>query len=192
MTEARHICASLAEAFAPDPFYRAVTVDVGNDEPARHAMLTEYFRLALDEARDVGELRLSGSDGAALWLTNEYSQADVNAASKRRTLALSNLLGKRGFQNYEDISAEMLRKLPGSFEGAWYLSILGVRAQARGRGLAQQLLGPTLERADRLDARCYLETFNPLSLPFYRRLGFAEEVELWEPVTSQRYWLLSR
>ena len=72
------------------------------------------------------------------------------------------------------------------------MSILGVHPAARGQGLAQRLLAPTLAHADRQGAVSYLETFNPLSLPFYERLGFGGSVEGREPVTGRAYWLLVR
>ena len=86
----------------------------------------------------------------------------------------------------------MAQQLPAALEPVWYLSILGVRPQARGQGLAQRLLAPTLARADREQAVCYLETYNPLSLPFYARLGFGPQAEHVEPVMARRYWLLVR
>ena len=86
----------------------------------------------------------------------------------------------------------MEQQLPAYLAGAWYLSILGVRPAARGQRLAQRLLELTLTRADQQGETCYLETFNPLSLPFYRRLGFDHEIHCFEEVTGRHYWILTR
>ncbi len=186
------VCFSLAEALIDDPFYRAATVDSAADEENRRLILARYFALAIEEASGIGEVRCAGDDGAAVWITGEANPGDIETLSRMRTQALAGLLGAAGFGNYVGISGSMEEKLPAHLAGAWYLSILGVRPEARGQGLAQQLLEPTLERADRLGATCFLETFNPMSLPFYRRLGFDRENPRFEEITARPYWILTR
>jgi len=183
---------ALAEALIDDPFYRAVTVEASADEGRRLAALAQYFGLAIEEAIGIGEIQYAGHDGAALWHTHEASDSVENMYSAARKRALAELLGAAGFGNYLRISESMGKQVPAQLADAWYLSILGVRPTVRGQGLAQRLLELTLSRADRQGATCYLETFNPLSLPFYRRLGFREEVRCFEEVTARVYWILTR
>lgn len=183
---------ALALALADDPFYRAVSVVAGADAAQRTQLLEAYFRLALDEAAQVGEVHSHGADGAALWLMPEAGATAIAAAQAVRNQALQPLLGPQGYQAYADVCAAMAQQVPPALEGAWYLSILGVHPAARGQGLAQRLLAPTLVRADRLGAVSYLETFNPLSLPFYARVGFGGALECTEPVTGRPYWILVR
>lgn len=185
-------CGALAEALRDDAFYQAVTIDHAADTALRYSVLAHYFALALDEARAVGEVHLAGDDGAALWLTPEAAASDRALHGECRTQALSHLLGPIGFGNYQRIGAAMEAQVPADLRSAWYLSILGVRPAAQGQGLALRLLQPTLARADVACAPCYLETFNPLSLPFYRRLGFERQVECVEPVSGRPYWLMVR
>ena len=186
------VCISLAEALIDDPFYRAVTIESGDDEESRQAILAEYFDLAIVEAQGIGEVRYAGADGAALWHTNETSNNDIEIHVAARKQALAKLLGARGFDNYLRISESKAEHVPQELFDGWYLSILGVRPQAQGKGLAQRLLQITLSRADRQDAICFLETFNPLSLPFYRRLGFRDEIRCFEKITERDYWILAR
>ena len=186
------VCGALAEALRDDAFYQAVTIDHAADPALRHRVLAHYFALALEEARAVGEVHVSGADGAALWLTQEATASAQAQHGERRTQGLSRLLGPAGFANYVRIAAAMEEQVPGDLRGAWYLSILGVRPAAQGQGLAQGLLRLTLARADLARAICFLETFNPLSLPFYRRLGFTRTVECVEPVSGRTYWLMVR
>lgn len=186
------VCGALAEALKDDAFYQAVTIDHVGDPALRHRVLAHYFVLALDEARAAGEVHLAGDDGAALWLTPDAPASHRALHSERRTQALSSLLGPAGFGHYQHIGAAMEAQVPADLRGAWYLSILGVRPAAQGQGLAQRLLQPTLARADQARATCYLETFNPLSLPLYRRLGFVRVVGCVEPVSGRPYWLMAR
>lgn len=186
------VATALAAALQDDPFYRAITVAAGDDAAQRRQMLAAYFGLALAEAAQVGEVQAKGADGAALWLTPQAGPAAIAAAQAVRQQALQPLLGATGYAAYRAVCAAMAQQLPASLEQAWYLSILGVQPQARGQGLAQRLLAPTLARADSEQAWCYLETYNLLSLPFYARLGFAQQAVLAEAVTGRSYWLLVR
>lgn len=185
------VCAALALALGEDPFYRSITVSCASDS-ARHAMLAQYFALAITEAEGRGEVQHAGTAGAALWITDEIGQTAASKLASHRKRALEHLLGPAGFGNYRAICAGMDSKVPDSLDGAWYLSILGVHPDARGQGLAHSLLARTLQRVDRLNKTSYLETFNPLSLPFYRRLGFTNELNLFEELTARPYWLLWR
>lgn len=185
-------CQALAEALIDDPFYQAVTVDAAAAPEARQRILTAYFRLAIEEAQGIGEVRYAGADGAALWHTDAAYTSEAAEYKQARKQALATVIGPAGFDNYQRISAAMADQIPGSLGDAWYLSILGVRPSARGHGLAQRLIAETLPRADARKAPCFLETFNPLSLPFYRRLGFSDSRECLEPVTRRPYWLLVR
>jgi GNAT superfamily N-acetyltransferase len=68
-----------------------------------------------------------------------------------------------------------------------YLFILGVEPEQHGRGLGGALLTALL--ADRTPGLpCYLETFNPLNVPFYERRGFRVAGEGVVPGTAIRLW----
>lgn len=187
-----HACAALAEALFNDPFYQAVTIDHAANTVRRLQVLAHYCALAMDEAAAVGDVQVADPHGAALWITPYAPAADKAHHSAVRTGSLRQLLGPRGFDHYERICAAMEAQVPADLHNAWYLSILGVHTAARGQGLAQRLLSPTLARADHAGAACYLETFNSLSVPFYRRLGFTRVVECLEPTTGRVYQLMVR
>ncbi|MBB6483665.1 N-acetyltransferase [Rhizobium lusitanum] len=192
MNQISLVCSSLVEALLDDPFYRAITIESGADEEGRQAVLAKYFDLAITEARAIGEVQYGGTDGAALWHTCEASSSDIEIHVATRRQGLAKLLGARGFDNYLRISDSMADQVPQQVFDGWYLSILGVRPQARGQRLAQRLVEMTLNRADGQGAACFLETFNPLGLPFYRRLGFNDEIRRFEKVTGREYWVLAR
>lgn len=186
------ICEALAQAFFNDPFYYAVTVDSAVNEEGRMNVLAKYFQLAIEEGAVIGEVQCHGSDGAAIWATNVASGAKITGCSTLRNVALANLLNPQGYSRYIQIVEGMAKKVPVDLNDAWYLSILGVRPEARGKRIAENLLDTTLSRADQCGAVCYLETFNPLSIPFYQRLGFRQEFECIEEVTARPYWVMVR
>lgn len=183
---------ALALALIEDPFYLAVTIEAQANDAQRLQMLARYCELAIDEANAIGEVHYAGTDGAAIWLTPQAGPDAIAHHGQVRSAALSTLLGERGYANYSGICEAMAQHVPASLGDAWYLSILGVQPAARGRRLAHDLLQLTLSRADQAGATCFLETFNPLSLPFYQRLGFETELRCLEPVTGSEYWLMVR
>jgi GNAT superfamily N-acetyltransferase len=54
----------------------------------------------------------------------------------------------------------------------WYVNLLGVRAESRGKGLSRAVLAPIFEAADRSSVPVYLETMNEANVAIYERLGF--------------------
>ncbi len=185
---------ALAEALCDDPFYAAITVDFEADEAARRAVLAEYCRYSLREGYHIGAVVILDDDphGGAIWTLPQPSEVVQQAAAVKRA-AFASLLGPRGFDNYRAILAFMESAAhvvtPAHI---WYLSILGVAPQRQGRGLGRALLEPTLRHADQSGSRCFLETFSSAALRFYRRFGFSEVAEHWEPTIRARYWIMLR
>jgi ribosomal protein S18 acetylase RimI-like enzyme len=72
----------------------------------------------------------------------------------------------------------------------WYLSLLGVRGAARGRGVGRALLAAWLTEVDAARGPAWLETDEPANLRFYGAAGFAvrEEIRL----LGVPVWLLAR
>lgn len=185
---------AVAEALKDDPFYAAITIDFEADEAARQAVLTAYCRYSLREGYHIGTVVIPDGDpyGAAIWNLPQPPEVAEQAMQAKRA-AFAALLGPRGFDNYRAILEFMEPSAQAVIPAnTWYLSILGVAPRWQGRGLGRALLEPTLRQADQNEARCFLETFNAASLPFYRRLGFVEVADYLEPTTRARYWIMQR
>jgi GNAT superfamily N-acetyltransferase len=179
---------ALVRALADDPFYDAVLP--AND---REAALAGYFDASIDEGLAAGRVRVTpdARSGAAVWLLPAPPGGPAIRAAKEQRLRA--LLGAQGYATYERILASMTplarRAACGS---AWYLSILGVDPAAQGQGVGGRLIEPTLAEADAAGATAYLETFNPRSVRFYQRHGFAVVASHREPVTGASYDILVR
>jgi GNAT superfamily N-acetyltransferase len=186
------VAISLATALGDDPFYRSLVVDCQNDAGKRLAVLARYFEQSLREGQDIGRIRQVGDDGCAVWITSCDTKR-VRAARENKLAALRRILAPVGFANYRAMVANMERQLPPLIaESAWYLSIMGVAPARQGQGLGGRLLAHTLAEADSHGVMCYLETFNPRSVPFYARLGFAVEGAAVEPLTRAGYQVMVR
>lgn len=184
---------ALALSLLPDPFYQSISVDQHSLD-AKTAMLERYFEYSLDEAQRTGRC-VTGyvpEHGATAWLLPRTGEIEA-AESTAKHAFLRDLLGPKGFSNYQRILAFMSplaqRDVP---DEAWYLSIIGIHPSAQGRGLGQTLLEPTLREATAYGAPCYLETFTPRNQPFYERLGFRALRQYDEPTTKSSYVIMLR
>ncbi len=184
---------ALAEALYADPFYAAITIDFEADEMARRAVLAEYCRYSLAEGHQIGVVTIPNDVyGAAIWNLPQPPDAADQARQAKHT-AFAQLLGPRGFDAYRAIVDFMAPTAHTVIPpGSWYLSILGVAPHRQRQGLGRALLEPTLREADQIGARCFLETFNAMTLPFYRRNGFEAVADHLEPTTKARYWIMLR
>ena len=185
---------ALAEPLRDDPFYAAIAIDFEADEAARRAVLTAYCRYSLREGHHIGAVIILNDDphGAAIWNLPQPHDVAEQAMQAKHT-AFAALLGPRGFDHYRAILAFMEPSAQAVIPArSWYLSILGVAPHRQGQGLGRALLEPTLRHADQRGSRCFLETFSRAALSFYRRFGFSEVAEHWEPTTGARYWIMLR
>ncbi len=57
-------------------------------------------------------------------------------------------------------------------EGHYYLELIGVEPSLQRKGLGSSLMTEIVNLADQQKLPCYLETSNPMNLPFYDRFGF--------------------
>ena len=146
------------------------------NEPERRAMLPWFLRsLAVRASVLGGEIYTTDTiDGAALWIRPGRTQA-IGRMLRAGLLTAPFRLGWAAFRRFVNLSKcveEAHRRLA---RGAhWYLMVLGVEPSNRD-ALQRTLIEPVLSRADSEGLPCYLETFSPANLPFFKRLGFRIE-----------------
>ena len=182
---------ALAAALRDDPFYRAIAGPAGRGQVE---LLTRYFAYSLEEGHRIGKVRTHGDPaaGAAVWITASDPGLKGRLKAAKREY-LRDLLGAAGLSRYLEIVEYMEGRIPAHVgPSAWYLSILGVCPGLQGAGIGSALIGPTVREADAEGAVCFLETFNPEGVGFYRRHGFGICLSAIEPVTSSEYWLMLR
>ncbi len=190
---ASSVVTSLTEALEDDPFYSRITMDLSSARSSRRQALEAYFDYSLGEGRRIGRVVVSQDlTGAAIWTLPQ--PPPVAAEDKReKHRFLEGILGAEGLSDYDRIIEFMSDRTCRSVEeDAWYLSILGVSPSVQGTGVGRSLIQPTLDEADRSGAVCYLETYSPRAIRFYRRAGFEVVASHIEPATSSEYWVMVR
>ncbi|MEZ0053555.1 ribosomal protein S18 acetylase RimI-like enzyme [Mycobacterium sp. MAA66] len=66
-------------------------------------------------------------------------------------------------------------------EPHWYLAVIGSDPTVRGGGYGQALMRSRLDRCDAEYAPAYLESSNPVNVPYYERFGFEVTGEIALP-----------
>lgn len=171
----------LADAFSADPVGSWISPDP--EYPKWCWSLVVPFVLSHNEAYVAGN-----GLGAAMWVPPR-AELDIR-------LGLAGLwdywrrFGLRSILRFFRLVTALEKHHPK--DAHYYLFAVGVRAEARGRGIGSALLGPILQQCDRRKVGAYLENSNPLNVPFYERHGFEVRGEISMPHNGPRLWLMYR
>lgn len=165
--EAPAIVDVLSEAFESDPTWSWAFPDPG----ARRQWWTFCIKEAL---RFPWIFKTEGFEAVSVWIPpnqSEFShEAELTVGSR-----LNDLAGRRA----PDVGLliDSFSQSHPQHEPHYYLSLLGVRRDHRGRGLGMALLEENLARIDAEHMPAYLESSNPNNNRRYEAVGFV-------PVTS--------
>ena len=160
--------ASLTEAFLEDP----VLSYLFEDEEYRPLLLSAFFANRLASRVKTDRLLLpSGYEkfAAALWETPDKNSENDSSFSGAIAAAVT-VLGEQWL-------SDRLVNLGPLFEAKpetkhWYLSFIGTRPEARGKGLASTLITEITETCDKDKIPAYLESSNPENVALYEKHGF--------------------
>ena len=180
------VVATVVEAFADDPAWSFIF----GEEYGRAAAL---FTGALFDARvAAGTVWLTDqAESVALWDSPVARDSPAGRghrpsgemARDRLRAELSDAVARR-LDSYE-AAVEFVR--PG--RAHWYLGILATRPNQQRRGLAAEVLAPTLALADADGVPCCLETSTAANCAYYQRHGFAVAAAVSVPCGPPTWWL---
>jgi GNAT superfamily N-acetyltransferase len=169
---------TLGRAFFDDPVMAWMLPNADLRRRKLHhlfASLTRHHHLS----RGGVEVALYG-DGvgaAALWdPPGEWKHTQLE-----QLRAVPGLFWAFGRSLRKGLVAEEMMKAAHPEEPHWYLGIIGSDPDVRGMGLGHALMQSRLDRADAEYAPAYLESSNPVNVPYYERFGFEVTGELKLP-----------
>ncbi len=172
---------ALAEAFQDYPVFSYVFPDAA----ARKDALPGLFRSMVHYGLQHGEVYATSPamEGATVWLppgipggTSENPEVDKEA------------LGRFGYYGY-CVYTVREKYAPGPH---WFLELIGVTPDNQGEGFASRLIKPMLERIDRENLPCYLDTELEKNVTIYQRYGFKVVDDNVVSGTGVRSWGMLR
>jgi hypothetical protein len=163
----------LSRAFHEQPTFTYLIPD----ERERRAVLPWFFRsLAIRASQFCGEIYTTETvQGGALWISPGRAHT-FGRVLRTGMLTAPFRLGKASFRRCLSLKArleEVHRRVASGPH--WYLMALGVESADKDNIIRAALIDPMLSRADSDGLPCYLESFNPADLPFYKSRGFRIE-----------------
>lgn len=162
--------ASLAAAFADYPLFRPLCPNAARRPQIIEAFCRYLFRMAVRCGGAFGT-----GDRAAVVCSWPPGAEWPGRFGAIRCGGLSLLwqLGWRGgrllMQLEHGFDAARLKHVPTPH---WYVSLMGVRPQMRGKSMSRVVLGPVFTAADRGRTPVYLETMDEANVAIYQKLGF--------------------
>lgn len=184
------LAATLARAFADDPFY----VFLAGDAPERNQRMRDGWSgiLRFGSARLAETYTTDDHAGVAVWVPPGH-RGPTFLDSLRIMPAVARLAGWHRLRAVtKALSALEDRHRHHVGKPHFYLSALGVEPQRQGEGIGTALLKPVLDRCDLEGTPAYLETATGRNVLLYERLGFDVVEELTLPNTDVHGWLMLR
>jgi ribosomal protein S18 acetylase RimI-like enzyme len=145
------------------------------DETERRAVAETFGFIVLSVCLKYGEVYASSQklEGVAAWLPPGKAHSGVWQIIRSVPLSILLRFARQGTARmracgrYGDELHRRLVPYP-----HWYLQMIGVDPAYQGQGFSSRLLRPVLERIDREQMPCYLETNARKNVAIYRRFGF--------------------
>jgi GNAT superfamily N-acetyltransferase len=189
--EARIVAAArtLAIALHFDP----LQVHVFPDPEERAQRSPAQFSALVREASAFGEVfATEDMTGISAWLPPGHATTPEQA-SQSGFRQLPSLMGNEAFERFGGV-LDYLSDAHGNGIPAehWYLLVVGVIPEKRGRGYGRALLKPIIGQADAARVPICLDTAQPNVRPFYERLGFRPVIEAVDPGSGLRFWTYQR
>ena len=163
-TDADTVARTLAAAFADDPVMAWAFPD---DRQRRIGVMFRFVVPAIDLAKGVSTT-VSEHEAVALW-RRPGDDGDPGYWDRVGNELATEIDGP--LDRIDELGSLMAAHHPHDREH-WYLSAIGVRPDAQGRGLGTVLLAHTLAIADAEGSPAYLEATSPRSRALYARFGF--------------------
>jgi GNAT superfamily N-acetyltransferase len=180
---------TLARAFYQDPVMLWMLPDAkarSQKLPSLFAVLTRHHHLGGGGV----EVASNGSVIAAAALWDPPGRWQHTRLEELR--ALPRLIWTFRRESAKGKAITELMKKAHPEEPHWYLAVIGSDPDVRGQGYGQALMRSRLDRCDAEHAPAYLESSNPVNVPYYQQFGFEVTGEIVLPDGGPSLWPMWR
>lgn len=182
---------TLARAFMDDPLQSYVFPDRDDRarlSPAHFLPVVRYGLLAGEVLVTEGDIRAVG-----IWWPPEHREMKPEVLNEAGFNDLPETMGAEPLSRFMTVldHVEPLHRRDAAGPH-WYAMVLGVDPEFHGQGLGAALIEPIFAKADAAGVPCYLETFQPRNVGFYKHHGFEVMDSGVEPSSSLFYWTFKR
>ncbi|MFW9901305.1 MAG: GNAT family N-acetyltransferase [Candidatus Thorarchaeota archaeon] len=183
----------LARAFEHDPLHISYFPDPTTRVEKNYHLMKYGIRYSMM----FGEVYTTSSrlEGIALWQLNdpvEELNKPKSLFTNWLTFRLEVALGEaveKVYSVYDIMISTQFELIPSPH---WYLFIIGVDPNFKGKGYASRLIKPMLSRIKREQLPCYLDTNNEENIGLYQHYGFKVLKRYQFPGTNVINWSMLR
>ena len=165
------------------------------DDLIRKKIAHNFLSFAVYAGIKYGEVYATSDnlEGVAVWLPSKNYPLTI--WKLLRSVPLSKILGfgRHGGSKLQSFNAyiENIHKQHTPFQH-WFLQAIGVSPRFQGKGYATKLLRPMLNRLDKENLPCYLETITEKNASLYEHFGFQTINKSNIPETQLTNWAMLR
>lgn len=177
----------LAESFIDDPYFEFIFGENENKFPA----LISLFELFIPDIIERGEIIIASEEqGACLWypesveiFNQQFEQIFINILS-----SIKHLTGEDASKRCEHLITKVGESEPD--KNHCEVIFIGLKPEARGKGIGKHLIKPVINYADAKQVGCYLVSSNQRNISFYERNGFEKyfPIEISDSYSMTGMW----
>ncbi|MBW4512790.1 MAG: GNAT family N-acetyltransferase [Scytonematopsis contorta HA4267-MV1] len=181
------VASILAQSFIDDPSFDFVFGENANKFKALNA----FFELFVADAMERGKIIIAPEEqGACIWypaevpiFNEQFEQTLIEIIS-----VVSHSCGSESGKRFEHLVQQVGDKEPKQTHCEVFF--LGLKPEARGKGIGGTLLNPVLNYADTKQVACYLVSSNQRNVSFYERQGFKKycPIEISDSYSMTGMW----
>ena len=168
-TQIKKIARILAESFMDDPSFKFTY----GENVKKIQALDAFFELFVNDAMQRGEIVIAPEDqGVCIWypesveiFNKQFEKILVDVAS-----TVYHFAGEESGKRFEHLIHTMGEKEPERSHCEVFF--IGLKPEARGKGIGKNLIKPVLDYADSKQGGCYLVSSSSRNISFYERQGF--------------------
>lgn len=177
----------LAQSFIDDPSFSLIFGETENKLEAINA----FFEVFVTDVMQRGEVIIAPEEqGACLWYPAEVEI--FNEQFEQKLAEVISIISRFSGLDTGNRFKELIERVGAKEPKVTHCEVffLGLKPEARGKGIGKNLIKPVLSYADSKQVGCYLVSSNSRNISFYERHGFYKycPIEITDSYSMTGMW----